>query len=731
MKKIISIALSLAMAATTTVMTVLPVSARTVTTKDFNVADIKPAAATCEGFYAPGGALIGVKDRHLVVQAPQYDSGTFAVVAPALSGTVVVTADINLQSCTVDTTRGTQGQLFIEGKDGAGNWFINKDIRIDSEGKVVWQGRTSAPDFTFKKAQWYRFAITFDFNDMNDKGWPRVDATITERNAENTADVGETITVISGERAEHTTAAGLTQIGYALGGEGEMWLDNFSIVSNPAFEITAPAKNSVAAYDAQTGKLDGNAAFTAPSGFSSLNVALNGEVLETITAESADDAYAVDLSKASNVNAGAANKLTVTAQYADGVKSAETTFYAAGKSVLTDMIASADFNGVTQEDLDSRYDTKRYQAAGYFTLGKNYTTVAPWFSKISNVYIFTQSKGAAYVIEGADGTGDSAIEFRYNQVSSSSNASIRFTGMNKWLTSDRFVFEMDTRINGTGNAVQLEQLFAPSYFKLFKENGYIYGDTVQYVPDEWKTLKIEMDYTTSPFKGYIYYDGQLAYSQEITNKPESIVLDLQNPAGGLELAVDNVKFYDITDESVEPYLAGIGYTVAGSDVIATDAYEAEIPAAAKTIELTMSKAVAADTDVNITYVNARGQNVTAANKEKISISGSGISIPLSRALTAGTEYTIKVGDITKKFTPYASGINVTGNAAEYTFFSDSDKTVVLIIAGYSADGALADVKIAPSAFTIGKNTNTLSLDGEYSQVKAFCWNNISDMCPIY
>ena len=719
MKKIISIALSLAMAATTTVMTVLPVSARTVTTNSFSVADKEPAAATCEGFYAPGGALIGVKDRHLVVQAPQYDSGTFAVVDPALSGTVVVTADINLQSCTPDS-RGYW--LLIEGMDSAGKWFLNKETRIDSQGKIGWQGRVIAEDFTFEQKQWYRFAITIDFNNLDAEGRALYSAEITKRNADNTANDGETITVISGERAP--AASDLIRFGYYLGGEGVMWLDNFSIVSNPAFEITAPAENSVAAYDAQTGKLDGNAAFTAPSGFSSLNVALNGEVLETITAESADDAYAVDLSKASNVNAGAANKLTVTAEYADGVKSAETTFYAAGKSVLTDMIASADFNGVTQEDLDSKYDTenKRYQAARYFTVGKNYTSNISWFGSKSNVFLYPGGNRDVYVVNGQDSAEDKALEYKYT---ANSRGQFYLTGIKDWTKTGRCAIEMDTKINAVGNRIRLEYLFEGDPY-LFNSDGYLCGNVVKYAPGEWKKLKLELDYNN--MTGSVYYDGNLVYTNAlIEGKSESMKFELQsNVSPYLEFAVDNVKFYDI-NESVEPYLAGIGYTVADSGVIETDAYEAEIPAAAKTIQLTMSEAVDENTPVKVTYI-ARNEKTVSG---EATINGSSISIPISVDLKAGTEYTIKVGDITKKFTPYASGINVTGNAAEYTFFSDSNKTVVLIIAGYSADGALADVKIAPSAFTIGKNTNTLSLGGEYSQVKAFCWNNIPDMCPIY
>lgn len=725
MKKIISIALSLAMAATTAVMTALPVSARTVITKDFNVADIAPAAGFCEDFGNAGGSLLGVKDGHLVVQSDKVGKGVSMSRYSQADKAVTVTADINIQSC----ENGTNNLLWIEAKDGNSNWFINKDIRIDSDGKVVWQGRLIAPDFTFKKEQWYRFAITFDFNDMNDKGWPRIDATITERNADNTADAGEAITVISGERADKTTASGLIQIGYALGGPGEMWLDNFFIVSNPALEITSPAKNSVAAYNAQTGKLDGNAAFTAPSGFSSLNVALNGEVFETITAESEDDVYTVDLSKANNVNAGAANKITVTAEYADGAKTAETTFYAAGKSDVTDMIVSADFNEVTQEKLDSIYETGslRYNVAGYFNVGDSYIKVAPRFSSKSNARFVTQGKGALYAVNGPDGEGDMALEFRHNQLSTGGHGQITIDGMNNWLITDKYVFEMDTKINTAGNAVRLEWLFAPNAPYLFQPNGYIYGDKVKYVPGEWKTLKIEMDHKAN--KGYIYYDGQLAGTYDIAQRPSGVKFELQsNTSPYLEFAVDNVKFYDITGESVGSYLKGIGYTVADSGVIAADAYEAEIPAAAKTIELTMSEAIDENTPVKVTYISRNEKTVSG----EAAINGSSISIPITvEDLKAGTEYTIKVGDITKKFTPYASGIKVTGNAAEYTFFSDSDKTVVLIIAGYGVDGALADVKIAPSAFTIGKNTNTLSLDGDYSQVKAFCWSGMSDMRPIY
>ncbi len=303
--------------------------------------------------------------------------------------------------------------------------------------------------------------------------------------------------------------------------------------------------------------------------------------------------------------------------------------YTAGKSVITDMIASADFNEVTQDLLNKQYNTgmQRYNAAGFFTVGNAYTHISTRFSSISNMYIYTKLKGAAYMVEGADGAGDSALEFKYDKASTTDHATIILDNMDKWLTSDRYVFEMDTKINASGNAVQLEKMFGEqNFFKLFDEEGYIAGSKVRYLPGEWKTLKIEINHNDNI--GYIYYDGRFVCSKEIQNKPVAeIKLELQNPAGGLEFAVDNVKLYDIRE--------------------------------------------------------------------------------------GGTP-----------------GINITGNTAEFTILSDRSRPATIIIAGYDDGGRLENVDLKDVTLTRGWNTETLSLNGRYAQVKAFCWNSLADIRPV-
>lgn len=305
--------------------------------------------------------------------------------------------------------------------------------------------------------------------------------------------------------------------------------------------------------------------------------------------------------------------------------------YTAGKSVITDMIASADFNEVTQDLLNKQYnmDRQRYNAAGFFTVGNGYIHVSTRFSSVSNMYIYTKLKGAAYVVEGAGGTGDSALEFRYDKASNADYATILFDNMDKWLTSDRYVFEMDTKINAAGNAVQLEKMFGEqNFFELFGEDGCIAGSKVKYVPDEWKTLKIEINHNDNT--GYIYYDGRFACSREILHKPAEIKLELQNPAGGLKFAVDNVKLYDIRE-------------------------------------------------------------------------GAAPRVPV---------------------------IKISGNTAEFTIFSDGSKPATLIIAGYDEGGALESMDLKTVTLASGRNTDTLSLNGECAEVRAFCWNSPAGMKPV-
>lgn len=602
------------------------------------------------------------------------------------------------------TESGNNAVLFFEGRSNAG-WFLNKeqfaimpsgDISCIAEGVYPSQGK-------YSMGKWYHFELKFDYSDDTFYN------TVTDLSDNS---------VVARFGKLHNVNSDTTQIAQiAIKSQtGTIYLDNFSVTTQPKLKVTAPAANATVGYT--DGKLNGTASAKAPSDFTKLSFALNGTEFAAVTSASSDDIYTADLSNATNVKKGTLNELTVTAEYADrAAETVSSSFYAVAKTVSEDVIVSADFNA------KSSYE---HTTIGYY--------MNPAYSPsgiISGYYNDKTSDGSGMkVVTGSDGTGY-AIQM--------SSDSTRDSNINMVIDStklpDYFVMEMDTKISKKAK-VQLYCItattgntWAPSA-PLFADNGNVMNGTIPYAVGEWKKVKFEFDYTASNIK--IYYDNKLASTIPTGDKLNRFYLELAK--ADFNFSIDNIKIY-VPQESTAPYVTAIGYSnTVGGEVIDATAASPQIPETAKSVTLTTSEELTISTDdIKITKPGSRGTPQRVSGTAVIS--GNTVTIPLNEDLSAETTYTVTVGDVAQTtFVPYAlkNEISVSGNTATYQLYSDSEMTVALIIAGYNGN-KLEKVVVSPAvSVEAGKQFETsLSLpDGTYTAVKAMCWDSLSSLKPV-
>ena len=599
---------------------------------------------------------------------------------------------------------GDNAVLFFEGRSNA-NWFFNKeqfaimpsgDISCLTENGYTSQGKYST-------GKWYHFELKFDYSDDTFYN------TVT--------DLSDNSVVASFSKYQNVFPDTTQIIQIAIKkNTGTIYLDNFSVATQPKLKVTAPAANATVGYT--DGKLSGTATAKAPAGFSSLSFALNGTEFATVTSASSDDIYTADLSNATDVKKGVLNELTVTAAYADGTtEAASSSFYAVAKTVSENVIVSADFNGREsyEHNANGYYMNPAYSPSNIITGYYNDKT-----SDGSGMTVVTGSDGTGYAIQmSSDSTRDPNINMQFDSAK----------------LPDYFVMEMDTKISAKAK-VQLYCItatdgntWAPNA-SLFAANGNVMNGTIPYAVGEWKKVKLEFNYTASNIK--IYYDNKLASTIATGNKLKRFYLELDKAS--FDFSIDNIKIY-VPQENVAPYVTAIGYSNAqGGEVIDATAANLQIPETAKSVTLTTSEGltISAD-DIKITKPGSRGGTTTVSGTAVIS--GNTVTIPLNENLSAETTYTVTVGDVAQTtFVPYAlkNEISVSGNTATYQLYSDSEMTVALIIAGYNGN-KLANVVVSNNvAVEAGKQFETsLSLpDGAYTAVKAMCWDSLSSLKPV-
>lgn len=605
------------------------------------------------------------------------------------------------------TESGNNAVLFFEGRSNAG-WFLNKeqfaimpsgDISCIAEGVYPSQGK-------YSMGKWYHFELKFDYSDDTFYN------TVTDLSDNS---------VVARFGKLHNVNSDTTQIAQiAIKSQtGTIYLDNFSVTTQPKLKVTAPAANATVGYT--DGVLNGTASAKAPSDFTKLSFALNGTEFAAVTSASSDDIYTADLSNATNVKKGTLNELTVTAEYADrAAETVSSSFYAVAKTVSEDVIVSADFNGRSSWD----YST---DVTGYYMTGA-YTPSGV----VTSSYFYDRQDGKGMtVVTRSDGT-DYAIQMPSSK-SLTSEPAINMNFDSTKLPA-YFVMEMDTKISEKAK-VQLNYI-APSTHgwdpaaHLFAANGMVMNGTIPYTVGEWKKVKLEFDYTASTIK--IYYDNKLASTIAATTKMARCELALDR--ADFNFSIDNIKIY-VPQESTAPYVTAIGYSnTAGGEVFDATAASPLIPTTAKSVTLTTSEAltISAD-DIKITKPGNRGTPQRVSGTAVIS--GNTVTIPLNEDLSAETTYTVTVGDVAQTtFVPYVpkNEISVSGSTATYQLYSDSKMTVELIIAGYNGN-KLEKVVVSPAvSVEAGKQFETsLSLpDGTYTAVKAMCWDSLSSLKPV-
>ncbi len=646
---------------------------------------------------ASGGGRDNV--RQLGASASLFSGATYA------DDYLIVSSDFYVED--KGTESGDDAVLFFEGKSNAG-WFFNKeqfaimpsgDISCKAENKYVSQG-------TYSTGKWYHFELKFDYSDNTFYN------TVT--------DLSDNSVVASFAKLHNVGLSDTTQITQItiIKNTGTIYLDNFSVTTQPKLKVTAPAANATVDYT--DGKLIGTATAKAPAGFSSLSFALNGTAFATVTSASSDDIYTADLSNATNVKKGTLNELTVTAEYADGTaETVSSSFYAVSKTVSENVIVSADFNGRSSWEYSNG-------AKGYYMKGA-YTPSGV----VTGSYFYDRQDGKGMtVVPGSDGTG-------YAIQMPSSTSLTAEPALNMVFDSSKlpeyFVMEMDTKISANAK-VQLNYIapaassWAPGAH-LFAANGYVMNGSIPYEVNVWKKVKLEFDYNASTIK--IYYDNKLASTIPATTKMPRCELALDK--ADFNFSIDNIKIYE-PKENIAPYVTAIGYSnTVGGEVFDATAASPLISTTAKSVTLTTSEelTISAD-DITITKPGNRGEETVSGTAV---ISGNTITIPLNGDLSAETTYTVTVGDVAQTtFVPYApkNEISVSGNTATYQLYSDSEMTVALIIAGYNGN-KLAKVVVSPAvSVEAGKQFETsLSLpDGTYTAVKAMCWNSLSSLNPV-
>lgn len=500
-------------------------------------------------------------------------------------------------------------------------------------------------------------------------------------------------------------------------------VDNIKIYEPVEMNISVPQNNDVVEYYVNTKSFVEEASAVVPYGFSKLEFSLNGKVFKTMTEFNESNIYNANLSEADNVIVGAKNTLSVTAKY-DGVEQTRTSsFYVQPIVETKDIITEADFKDISKPfdtSLGSTEFTDRYFLQKYYSNSAMY-----------NVMVGTgenQSLAALDIVEGAEGSDDKAISITTN---SKSGDPYLYQALGSAIQSaERVVFEMDTKINSTTDQITFSDLIFSYELPLFKENGKIFGDNVSYVANEWKNLKIDLNYKQGLF--YIYYDGQLAFKRDasdIIQQPQVLkLLFKQIGDSSLSFAMDNFKIYKLTSTQL-PYIENIGSKLENGNTVSD-----MVVMPAKEIVLTMSDELADTTleTIDITYTNASGTLSSAVNGD-ITIDGKTVTIPVEQ-LQENTEYNAVIGgiDISLPFVPHKpqNKIETAGNTVSYSIFSCTEKTAVQIIAGYGDNGMLLNVDIKPISLVPGQYEDKMTIEGSYAKVKGMVWSSIQELVPL-
>ncbi len=501
-------------------------------------------------------------------------------------------------------------------------------------------------------------------------------------------------------------------------------VDNIKIYEPVEMNISVPQNNDVVEYYVNTKSFVEEASAVVPYGFSKLEFSLNGKVFKTMTEFNESNIYNANLSEADNVIIGAKNTLSVTAEY-DGVEQTRTSsFYVQPIVETKDVITEADFKDISKPfdtSLGSAEFTDRYFLQKYYSNSAMY-----------NVMVGTgenQSLAVLDIVEGADGGEDKAIRITTN--GKSDDYPYIYHALSKSVESaERVVFEMDTKINSTTDQITFSDLIFNYELPLFQQDGKIFGGNVSYVPNEWKKLKIDLNYKKGKF--CIYYDGQLAFERDasdINQQPQVIKMFLKQIGDStLSFSMDNFKIYKLTQTRL-PYIEKISSRLENGRLISDTVV---IPA--KEIVLTMSDELADTTSetIDITYTNASGTLDSAVNGD-ITINGKAVTIPVEQ-LQEGTEYNVVIGgtDISLSFVPHKpqNKIETAGNTVSYSIFSYTEKTAVQIIAGYGDNGMLLNVDIKPISLVPGQYEDKMTIEGSYAKVKGMVWSSIQELVPL-